>query len=555
MAIVNTVNFMVCSLLSLAGADLHGQGFLAKSPKVHADTILNELTGVLAEVLGHGHGVTEDRLNHINATLIPIFRSLPKNNRGHVSEPIMRYALRRYFSATHAWVVKGFEEHGDYAFNASSSEVDILQSKVPGFIRSTLEQKFAHQGFSLNDMASMVAAVESLSFNEVVRAVELSFHLNSFEAGAILSEAQLQEVMASYLITEMLEGTADPAQHVADKRNIHDRYPNWDNAVTFLTDVSGSDGFGRHSTSNPFTVKTFVFEDVVRLAGRISEEFGPWSSYECHDMKDLLNEKDVHETGRVKLSDFYKASKDGAWQFLEPSEYLRQLGALDESSEYLGPQVIIPNYITGMSNCITSAPYFSICCLNECDTIYHHIEEEIPYPNGTVSQILEAVESLPTFPVISQQMMSKLEEIATIDGGSIPLHGRLFAQWLHFAFPRDCPYPHAVGSISPKTQMQWRNEVGDELESVTEDEIKQHIGHATAARDPSPDAGTGMWNFEETIMEFSTPSDTDDATFSKVLRMGSQLAIIGSFVALLAREGIKTFGSSKRDLKEKEYTI
>jgi len=302
----------------------------------------------------------------------------------------MKYTMRRYFSATHAWVVKGFEEHSD-GMNASNSQVDILQSKVPGFVRSALEQRFQHQGFTLDDMVSMVAVVESLAFNEVVRGVELSFALNYFAPGAILSEVQLQEVLDSYLITEMLEGTTDAAQHAADKSNILERYPNWYNAVTFLADISGSDGFGRQSIKNPFTEKTFVFEDAVRMAGRISEEFGPWSSYECHDMKNILSERDPHETGRVKLSDFYRASQDGAWQFLEPSEYLRQLGALDESSEYLGPQVIIPNYITGMSNCITSAPYFSICCLNECDLISEHIEgailrERLQNPSSPIGQ-------------------------------------------------------------------------------------------------------------------------------------------------------------------------
>merc|ERR1719453_1051317 len=126
----------------------------------------------------------------------------------------MKYAIRRYFSATHAWIVKGFEEHTD-AMNASNSEQDILQSKVPGFVRSALEQRFQHQGFTLDDMVSMIAVVESLAFNEVVRGVELCFLLNSLDPGAILSQKQLQDVMDSYLITEMLEGTSDIKQHVA----------------------------------------------------------------------------------------------------------------------------------------------------------------------------------------------------------------------------------------------------------------------------------------------------------------------------------------------------
>ena len=35
-----------------------------------------------------------------------------------------------------------------------------------------------------------------------------------------------------------------------------------------------------------------------------------------------------------------------------------------------------------------------------------------------------------------------MEQVASHHGGKVPLHGRLFAQWLHHAFPRECPYPH-----------------------------------------------------------------------------------------------------------------
>jgi len=531
------------ALVGLAAADMHGKGFLGKRPKV----LVTELSGVIADVLGRGHGVTKDRLSNINRTLYPMFRALPKNNRGHLSEPIMRYAMRRYFSATHGWIVKGFEEYGDVA-NVTTSDVDILQSKVPGFVRSALEQRFQHEGFALDDIVSMIAVVESLAFNEVVSGVEISFYLNSFEMGQTLSDSDLKEMLTSYLITEMLEGTSDREQHMSDKQNIFERYPNWDNALVFLKDISGSDGFARHSILNPVTENRYSFEDVVRMAGRISEEFGPWSNYECHDMKDILVEKDVYETGRVKIADFYTASKDGAWQFLEPSEHLRQLGAFDESSSYLGPQVIIPNYITGMSNCITSAEFFSICCLNECDFIYQHIEDEIQYQNATVDQILQAVSSLPTFPTVPEKLINKLEEIAQLDGGIVPLHGRLFAQWLHFTFPRDCPYPHVAGTISPKTQVQWRESVGEEAESVSLEEIQQHTQAEQAKRGPSPDAGAGMWDFHETIMENSTPSDAQDESFAQFLRFCSQIVIVSAMASILVREGVKVTRQSKKEL-------
>merc|ERR1719473_36095 len=104
-------------------------------------------------------------------------------------------------------------------------------------------------------------------------------------------------------------------------------------------------------------------------------------------MKDMLMEMDVHGTGRVKMSDFYGHNRDGAWQFRESSAQLRQGGVLDESSTWLGPQVMIANYITSMSNCATSQPYYQICCLNECDLVFQHLESHLSAPRVTASEI------------------------------------------------------------------------------------------------------------------------------------------------------------------------
>merc|ERR1719301_361170 len=101
------------------------------------------------------------------------------------------------------------------------------------------------------------------------------------------------------------------------------------------------------------------------------------------------------------MADFYGNSKNGAWQFLEPAEQLRHAGALDESSAWLGPQVMIPNYINSLSNCITSAPYYSICCLNECDQVFQQLEARIAAPSATASQIIRSLESSTNAPNIS----------------------------------------------------------------------------------------------------------------------------------------------------------
>merc|ERR1719329_1967031 len=175
-----------------------------------------------------------------------------------------------------------------------------------------------------------------------------------------------------------------------------------------MMDLIHSDQYGKMHSSNPFTDhRVYFFDDATSIGQRISEEFGSWSNHECHEIKDGLLKMDVHTTGRVKLSEFYGKSENGAWQYREASEYLRQLGALDESSTLQGPQVLIPNYVAGMSNCITSAPYYSICCLNECDRVFQHLEAEIPASTATTAEIIRAVESMPDTTTIEAGKVSE----------------------------------------------------------------------------------------------------------------------------------------------------
>ena len=56
-------------------------------------------------------------------------------------------------------------------------------------------------------------------------------------------------------------------------------------------------------------------------------------------MKDSLVKMEDQGTGRVRLSEFYKPALARNWQFGETADYLRQLGALDESGSE--PRVII----------------------------------------------------------------------------------------------------------------------------------------------------------------------------------------------------------------------
>merc|ERR1740130_24241 len=194
----------------------------------------------------------------------------------------------------------------------------------------------------------------------------------------------------------------------------------------------------------------YSFEDVHAVVGGITRSFQSYWQSECDGMKSSLLSMDKYGTGRVPLAKFYNTALDSDWRFGESESYLRELGALDESSSWMGPQVIIPNYLQATSNCIVSTPHYLVCCQNECETLMGEIETAIEAPTALPSKILEVVGGMtsPTTldedepPHLNAALIQQLEQVAKANDGQVPLHGRLFAQWLHYVFPRECPFPH-----------------------------------------------------------------------------------------------------------------
>lgn len=290
------------------------------------------------------------------------------------------------------------------------------------------------------------------------------------------------------------------------------------------------------------------------MAERVSEGFGSWSDHECHTMKDMLMELDVHKTGRVKLADFYTYTKDGAWQFVEPAQELRRGGILDESSSWLGPQVVIPNYITGMNNCITSGPYYSICCLNECDQVFQQLERAIGASHSTASQIIGALENGLYAANISALNRDRLAEIAHANGEKIPIYGRLFTRWLHFVYPQECPYPHGAGDVVQMNPAEWLS-MGGSL--TTKDEIADHIESKFAHLAPSPDAGASMWSMDEAVLESSTPSDfVPTSGIWVLLRIAAQIVMLVGFLSLFRKPVVQMLRSdAKAKAKPMQYNV
>ena len=56
----------------------------------------------------------------------------------------------------------------------------------------------------------------------------------------------------------------------------------------------------------------------------------------------------------------------------------------------------------------------------------------------------------------------KFDNVAAQHAGTVQFHGRLFAQWMHRAFPHGWQFPHVSGSITPVTPDEWLDSKGKE---------------------------------------------------------------------------------------------
>merc|ERR1719454_1925875 len=115
------------------------------------------------------------------------------------------------------------------------------------------------------------------------------------------------------------------------------------------------------------------------------------------------------------------------------------------------------------------------------------IETAIDAPTALPSTILSVVSGMSSAtaldddepPHLTTSLKQQLEQVAKNHGGMVPLHGRLFAQWLHYVFPRECPFPHKTGAVSSATPMEYGNQ-----HIASEEDMKKHASNASASSIP-----------------------------------------------------------------------
>jgi len=241
-----------------------------------------------------------------------------------------------------------------------------------------------------------------------------------------------------------------------------------------------------------------------RIVNDIGEQFGHFNDLECASLKSSLMQIESQKEGRVPLSEFYKKSLHSHWQFNEKAEYLRVLGALDET-DASHPQVILPNYLSSRPNCLEATDLYAVCCRNECEDLMGQLENVFAEPSVSPDRILGLVSTMSSDTVkaprkLSEALMQRLQKLAAANGGEVLIHGRLFAQWMHHAFPRECPYPHELGVVSPQTPDEWMKETGQDHKASNE-EMQAHVYACAASEQVNSDIDTELpWSDHEELL-------------------------------------------------------
>lgn len=484
-----------------ASAGVPPGGFLSSSKPERRAELHESISASIGAVLGARHD-----LDKVKASLMPMWQASVKNKYGRVDHRSLRYLVHRYLLKSNRISIVGLEP--SVAKNQSEDAV-FLKTHAPSLVKETLEGTAAAEGFSLDDVVAMVCMMQhfvKLSAEDHLHELFQLFRVD--EDGPVL-EDQFGEIMQARFWELILSGDHENIEAVRrDRTVVRDFFDDWQGLFFYVNGSielfrSGpSARFGEGlSRRNPFS-STYTFNDALEVAGDISLSIGPFWTTECARMKDLLAAMDTSSTGRVRLADFHHAAMKGEWRFSESKEYLQHLGALDETSTSLGPRVIIANYVQGPNNCIASTSHFRVCCRNECEDHLGEIEAAVKAPAAVPELILAAVAKMTTDDderlVIPWRMRSQLSDIAKLHNGVVPLHGRLFAQWLHYIFPLDCPYPHKAGSMGSMSFFEYGY-----AGIATTREIQKHAASAGSLEAEAASEGADVAPAEDWLAQWS----------------------------------------------------
>lgn len=394
--------------------------------------------------------LVQDHMSEVETALAPLLSSIPQSAEGRWEEVAVKYVLHHFFVRRFSWHVKGLDPAGQ-RWNATELTSLPALTALPGPLKEALAERFATGGLAESDVATLALCVWHLinwnSREQLVKAYAFLGQSTSSDLPLTDAISTVGWYMTAFLLDQDLAKTPH-AQIEQLHGQITELYPRWPQ----LAEVIEEEVKAVHSQQGG-GVMSLAAVELSRE--RLDERYGSWQVPECRELKQMLLDKEDHGTGRVRLADFYQAGLDGKWQFRESVEWLREMGALEDTASG-EPRVIIENYIAGPSNSAGSSPLHDVRCPSECESLLEQLERQVAAPAVAPSRLAELVAALPSSTVaaprtLSSVQLQRMRTIADENGGEVPMAGRLMALWLHHEYPRECPFPHFAGTTHPVT--------------------------------------------------------------------------------------------------------
>jgi len=429
---------------------------------------------------------------------------LPKNEYGKLGHSSVRYMLHGFFVEQHGWFIDGLFTEGA-ALNTSSPS-HMLKDRVPMFVQGLFEKRLGGRGFGVRELAVLVAVVEDSVHQEAQGQLKKTYKALGLDLDMTFSDDQLELIVEVYMAgfvmsTNMSSVSADLLYE--QQANMDMYYPTWARAKSYFRKVRRSQAAGKQE---------FSFAEVSLIVRELVDTFGTFHGKQCQGLKTTLKGLEKQGApGCVNLPDFYEKGlkADSNWLFVESPDYLRQIGVLDETDPK-NPRLLEANYINSPTNCVQPTGFYMVCCHNECDDILGRLEKQLGQPSATPAEITTALRTTSSSLRAGGRMLAptlrrRLQEVADHHDGRVPIHGRLFAQWLHHVYPHECAYPHVSGRKHPQWVLDFEEETGkssqfsgSEMESFVHNASKAAVSVPKKA--PIANAGScAPWQDEEEL--------------------------------------------------------
>jgi len=462
------------------------------------------------------------------------FQALPKNTRDAVSAPAARYMLHRLYLQRHGWQIKGLETGGG-AWDADSP-ISAMGDRVPAAMRTLLEQRLGSFGMTLHEVALLATIMDNMFRADVTDRLRIVYSAYGLSENGTVGHATAFQAMMGYISSFIIGSRLEQltAEEVlASVSQLNARFPRVGKAKELLEkiieEVAGSNG-------------RYDFGVMTSILLTFGQQIGSLEDSECQVMKNkLIGREEQPGSGRVRLGDFYDDT-DWTIHFTEDVQYLRSQGILDESNPK-DPKVMIPNYLASPSNCVSPSGYYEICCFDQCEVLMDKIETHLAAPLASPEKIAAFVSTLESDSqlanrTLSPQLLDLLDEVAQHHGGQVPIHGRLFSQWMHQAYPRECNHPHLVTqdrfSSIPSNADQKTMEKYMELAKIAKAEAEVKGNGLTMA---------GVWTMHEELVDSATLQKHKKTGMHDVFALGT-IGLVGmTLVKLLAGDMKESKGS------------